>query len=277
MRELGLALAHWEANCKGRALVPVFLDVSWEECKTMRQRYDKPGFWDGWEKPEPTLLEEWATDLKRLSGFAGVRSGQVHCMWGFETHQKQPCDHVAVAMSASCCIWLTSRRPCRMTCAPVFTQTDHFNEALATRVVDAATEQLKKLGRVPRTYSRTPQLGPPMALRRLAQPLIGEDRWAIVDKVKASLETHGAAVVWGGPGEGKSCVGLEAACQLWEADKCLGGALDLNLAGEAHSWAWKILVAHPRMQSHMHAYAILWNVFPPCCPRQILVSLCRAR
>ena len=93
MRELSLALTHWEANREGRALVPVFLDVSWEECKMMRRRYDEPGFWDnwekpdGWEKPEPTLLDEWATDLKRLSSFAGVRSGQVHCVWGFEIHR----------------------------------------------------------------------------------------------------------------------------------------------------------------------------------------------
>ena len=56
-----------------------------------------------------------------------------------------------------------------------------------------------------------------------------------MQKIKASLEKHGAAVVWGGPGEGKSCVGREAACQLWEDEKCLGGALDLNLAGEARS------------------------------------------
>ena len=63
-----------------------------------------------------------------------------------------------------------------------------------------------------RTYSRTPQLGPPTKLHRLAQPLIGGESACELDAFIASLEQHGAAVVWNGPGEGKSCVGLEAAC-----------------------------------------------------------------
>ena len=77
MRELSLALRHWEADPEGRALVPVFLSVSWEECKTMRQRYDEPGFWDGSQKPEPAVLDAWAADLERLSGFVGTRPDQV--------------------------------------------------------------------------------------------------------------------------------------------------------------------------------------------------------
>ena len=75
--------------------------------------------------------------------------------------------------------------------------------------------------------------GPPMLLRRLAATLIGEDRQRVVTSIVASLEQHGGAVVWGGPGEGKSCVSLEAACLLWEASKCQGGALHLDLAGGA--------------------------------------------
>ena len=76
-RELGLALRHWKANRKGRALLPVFLDVSWEDCNEMPQRYDEPDFGDGFEQPEPAALDEWPADLKRRSGFAGVRSGAV--------------------------------------------------------------------------------------------------------------------------------------------------------------------------------------------------------
>ena len=103
------------------------------------------------------------------------------------------------------------------------------------RVVSLAISRLKELGRVPQSFSLAPRLGPPMVLYRHVHALIGKDRHDAVKQIKTSLEQHGAAVVWGGPGEGKSCVGLEAACQLWEAEKCLGGALDLNLAGEAHS------------------------------------------
>ena len=85
MHELGLALRHWEANPEGRALVPVFLNVSVEECKAMRQQYDEPGFWDGLQKPEPAVLHAWATDLDRLSGFAGTRSDQVPCALASQT------------------------------------------------------------------------------------------------------------------------------------------------------------------------------------------------
>ena len=239
VRELGPALWHWEANREGRALVPVFLAVSWEECKTMRQRYDDPGFWGGWEQPESAILDEWAADLKRLSGFTGLRCGQVQCAWRFRgcvarDRVTRPCDGQMWRMIgyAFCGLRWTSCHPSRISCAPAVVQTDHFDGALAARVLDAAIEQLKKLGRVQRTYSRTPQPGPPMTLHRLGRPLIGEDRRANVKAVIASLEQHGVAVVGGGPGEGKSSVAREAACQMWEADKCLGGAFGLDTAGE---------------------------------------------
>ena len=85
MRELGLALRHWEANRNGRVLLPVFLDVSREECRAMRQQYDKPGFWDDWEMPEPAVLDDWATDLERLSCFSGIELSQVVYALFFQT------------------------------------------------------------------------------------------------------------------------------------------------------------------------------------------------
>ena len=54
------------------------------------------------------------------------------------------------------------------------------------------------------------------------------------DEVKAVLESlveHGAAVIWGGPGEGKTAVAMEAAEQLHENERELS-AFRLDMQGE---------------------------------------------
>ena len=63
-----------------------------------------------------------------------------------------------------------------------------------------------------------PPLPAPM-LRRQAQQLIGRRRE--VDWVASSLRRHGTTIVWGAPGEGKTSVAMEAACQLQEAGELL--------------------------------------------------------
>ena len=46
-----------------------------------------------------------------------------------------------------------------------------------------------------------------------------------------SLVEHGAAVIWGGPGEGKTAVAMEAAEQLHERERELS-AFRLDMQGE---------------------------------------------
>ena len=70
----------------------------------------------------------------------------------------------------------------------------------------------------------------PMQLCRLAMPLFcREDE---VQLVVQSLLEHSAAVIWGGPGEGKSSVAMEAGCRLWESGTCLGGCFQGDMNGE---------------------------------------------
>ena len=46
-----------------------------------------------------------------------------------------------------------------------------------------------------------------------------------------SLLKHYTAVIWGGPGEGKSSIAMEVGCCLWEADKSLGGCFKVDCLG----------------------------------------------
>ena len=46
-----------------------------------------------------------------------------------------------------------------------------------------------------------------------------------------SLLRHKAAVIWGGPGDGKTSTGMEVASRLWEAGSCRGGCFVVDLNG----------------------------------------------
>ena len=101
---------------------------------------------------------------------------------------------------------------------------------LADAIVDRVLTELKRLGRVAPTYqlSRTRR---PVAwmVNRTTRPLVGRD--ADVQLVLGSLQQHGAAVIWGGPGEGKTTIAMEAAAQLRILRPTLS-AFELNMQGE---------------------------------------------
>ena len=82
---------------------------------------------------------------------------------------------------------------------------------------------------LPAHYVPRDQLDIPMQLHRIAQPLLGRE--AEVQQVMGSLLEHHAAVIWGGPGEGKSSIAMEAGCRLWDAEKCLGGCFSIDCLG----------------------------------------------
>ena len=96
---------------------------------------------------------------------------------------------VRLNMRCAAELWIL-RHPTQIMCARAVVQTDHFDGALAARAVDAANEQLEKLGKVQRTYSRMLQSGSPMTLDRLARPLIREDRrlWMLLSRASSSTE-----------------------------------------------------------------------------------------
>ena len=90
-------------------------------------------------------------------------------------------------------------------------------------------EHLKNANLLPAHYVARDQLEVPTRLHRVAQPLLGRD--AEVQHVMDSLLKHHAAVIWGGPGEGKSSIAMEAGCRLWEADRSLGGCFAVDCQG----------------------------------------------
>lgn len=73
------------------------------------------------------------------------------------------------------------------------------------------------------------ELPPKNIYRSTRIPLVGRD--TELGEVLSSLHKHGAAVLWAGPGEGKSALALEAACREWEAGRCLGGCLSVDMKG----------------------------------------------
>ena len=99
---------------------------------------------------------------------------------------------------------------------------------LVDAIVDRVTTKLKDLGRVPRDHVRGAR---PVAwtLSRTTTALVGRE--AEVEDVLGSLRQHGAAVIWGGPGEGKSTVAREAAARLHAKQPTLG-AFELDMRGE---------------------------------------------
>ena len=92
-----------------------------------------------------------------------------------------------------------------------------FNLKSPTQLMDDVVERivgtLKGLGRVPRDYVRRQGRRPVVwTLSRTTDSLVGRE--AEVKVVLASLRQHGAAIIWGGPGEGKTTVAMEAAARL---------------------------------------------------------------
>ena len=107
-----------------------------------------------------------------------------------------------------------------------------FNGYLGTMaffVRSAVVQHLKEAKLLPAHYVTRDQLEVPMQLHRIAQPLLGREEE--VQQVLDCLLKHHAAIIWGGPGEGKSSIAMEAGCRLWDADKCLGGCFAVNCLG----------------------------------------------
>ena len=68
-----------------------------------------------------------------------------------------------------------------------------------------------------------------MNLTRLASDVIGRD--GVQKEIMQYLEQRKAVILWGGPGEGKSTLAMDAACSLYLAGGVPGGALGVDLAG----------------------------------------------
>ena len=103
---------------------------------------------------------------------------------------------------------------------------------MAYSVMDVVLQHLKDVKLLPDYYVPRDQLEPPMQLYRIAQPLFGRE--AEVQQAMDSLMEHHVAVIWGGPGEGKSSIAMEVGCRLWDAGKCPGGCFEVDCLGALH-------------------------------------------
>ena len=100
------------------------------------------------------------------------------------------------------------------------------------------------------------------------QNLVGREQQ--VAAVLGSLHTHGAAVVWGSPGEGKTAVATEAGCRLQNdvtANICLSVIIDIN---GAHAFTLSVPDA---LCCRLHPLRSQCQRFWTCCaPFSILVA-----
>ena len=98
---------------------------------------------------------------------------------------------------------------------------------LVDTIVDWVLLELQQMGRVDRDFTRTTA---PAAwtLTRMTEDLVGreDDVTVILDSLR-----KGAAVIWGGPGEGNTTVAMEAAARLRAEEQNLNGFV-LDMQGE---------------------------------------------
>ena len=101
---------------------------------------------------------------------------------------------------------------------------------LANAIVERVLQKLQNLGRIPPDFvwsqSRRPAV---WTLSRTTNSLVGRE--VEVDLVLASLRQHDVAVIWGGPGEGKTTIAMEAAARLRMEQPYLN-AFALDMRGE---------------------------------------------
>ena len=101
---------------------------------------------------------------------------------------------------------------------------------LVDDIVERVIRKLKDLGRVPHEYEWSQGRRPALwTLSRTTNSLVGRE--AEVEAVLASLRQQGAAVVWGGPGEGKTTIAMEAAARLRGLEPALS-AFEVDMRGE---------------------------------------------
>ena len=110
-------------------------------------------------------------------------------------------------------------------CVPQFL---NMGGRIAMAVRNAVLDELMASGKLQHYVPRS-MLQIPMQLWRKTGALVGRE--SEVQQIVDSLDTHRVAVIWGGPGEGKSSIAMEAACRLWDSRKCMGGCFEVDCMG----------------------------------------------
>ena len=143
---------------------------------------------------------------------------------------------------------------------------------LANGIVDRVLKKLKELGRVRSDFVRSQgRRAAVWTLTRTRDALIG--RGGEVEAVLTSLQLHGAAVIWGGPGEGKTSVAMEAAARLREHEPDLS-AFELDMRGVRSpvlaSWHYFCGIGNLHVVRLLVRLLLLTTPGPPACLRASL-------
>ena len=219
MEELEILLARQRAEPGSVRVLPVWYGITYQQCCDLEAVYELEENWVGGEpKPAPNVLAHWAGTVRELLKTTAVRDDQV------EPHTFMS----ALYLCAHCNSKLTSTvlRTGGESCASVLLLGPQFCGyigRMAFSVRALVVQHLKEAKLLPAHFVPRDQLEISMQLHRIAQPLLGRE--AEVQQILDSLMEHHAAIIWGGPGEGKSSIAMEAGCRLWDAEKCLGRLL----------------------------------------------------
>jgi ABC-type transport system involved in cytochrome bd biosynthesis fused ATPase/permease subunit len=109
-------------------------------------------------------------------------------------------------------------------------QYEGFHGQMASGILDAIIAALQKHSVLPPGYQRpSRRVDSPMNLTRLASVVIGRE--GEQQEIMRQLQKGKAVVLWGGPGEGKSTLAMDAACTLYKSGALPGGALSVDLTG----------------------------------------------
>ena len=177
-------------------------------------------------------------DVHRLLGHQGVRQDQVRAPHSALCHQQL--DALRVLLSSGHCnasraaevqqlqsgLQRLSRRPGQPE-APA-TAGGYDRPSCATE----ASAPGSRLEHAAQSQRRDPAI---WTLSRAAGAVVGRE--GEIKAVLTSLQQHGSAVIWGGPGEGKATVAMEAAARL-RVDEPDLHAFALNMRGEHFPLLW---------------------------------------
>ena len=124
-------------------------------------------------------------------------------------------------------------------------QFNGFEARLVKATADAVVKCLKDADKLPRGFKCSGELlSPPIHLHRLKGKLVGRESEVAEVLSKLRDPDIGAAIVRGGPGEGKSMVAMEAARRLWEGNEIVGGGFGVDLQGACCKHAVKVHNCH---------------------------------
>jgi hypothetical protein len=255
MRELAIFLERKARDPSGILLIPVFIGLNAEQLDDLEglchsqpwpQEMPQPG-----EQERAESLKEWAAAVEQLrlqptvawsEEVGGANGFRMHCrIQHLDLHRAWPCLIIGIQQTQ---LILTPGKNrdqlplmadlghvCGLTLGYCLQQ-NHFEGKLAGVVADAVVEYLITTKRLPESCRSRDAVD--MSRVMLSRPgnlqVVGRDG-EVQRVIEALTGDAGAAVLVGGPGEGKSTVAMEAGLELCKRGWFPGGAFVVDFFG----------------------------------------------